>query len=80
MTDNLNVTINVYAVFDSAARMYYQPFYAQNDKLALRQFNAQLSRYPELAEDCSLYKIGEYRHSDAFISTCTPIKVGVDNE
>ena len=66
--------LNVYSIYDSAAKAYAQPFFMQNDALALRAFmdninsedghKSNLSVYPE---QFTLFKIGEYDDSTGMV-------------
>lgn len=56
--------MNVFTVYDSAARRYLEPFFAETVEVACRMFRAlvnkeghQFQRFPE---DYTLFHIGEY--------------------
>ena len=57
--------LNVYSIYDSAAKAYTQPFFMHNDGLAIRAFQDNvnskeennISKHPD---QFTLYKIGSY--------------------
>lgn len=70
---------NVYAIYDSKAEGYSQPFFCINDAIAGRMFgdacndeSADISRHPE---DYTLFKIGEWNSVEGKLSGCTPVAV-----
>ena len=66
--------LNVYSIFDSAAKAYTSPFFMHNDGLAIRAFqdnvNAEqennISKHPD---QFTLFKIGEFDDSTGEIKT-----------
>jgi hypothetical protein len=66
--------LNVYSLFDSAAKAYTQPFFAHNDGLAIRMFqdnvNSEqennISKHPD---QFTLFKIGEFDDATGEIKT-----------
>jgi hypothetical protein len=66
--------LNVYSIFDSAAKAYTSPFFMHNDGLAIRAFqdnvNAEqennISKHPD---QFTLFRIGEFDDSTGEIKT-----------
>jgi len=66
--------LNVYSIFDSAAKAYTAPFFMHNDGLAIRAFqdnvNAEqennISKHPD---QFTLFKIGEFDDATGEIKT-----------
>ena len=66
--------LNVYSIFDSAAKAYTNPFFMHNDGLAIRAFsdnvNAEqennISKHPD---QFTLFHIGEFDDSTGEITT-----------
>jgi hypothetical protein len=66
--------LNVYSIFDSAAKAYTSPFFMHNDGLAIRAFqdnvNAEqennISKHPD---QFTLFKIGEFDDATGEIKT-----------
>lgn len=73
--------LNVYSIYDSAAKAYATPFFMQNDGLAIRAFQSNvnskednnISKYPD---QFTLFKIGEYNDENAEIDPITPTSLG----
>lgn len=73
--------LNVYSIYDSAAKAYATPFFMQNDGLAIRAFQSNvnsneennISKYPD---QFTLFKIGEYNDENAEIEPITPASLG----
>lgn len=74
--------LQVYAIYDSKAKAFTQPFYAPNRDLACRYFangandpNLQLCKN---SEDFTLFYIGEWNDEDSsFKVILTPDPVGI---
>jgi len=69
------VKLQTYAIFDSKAAVFSQPYYAPNDEVAIRSFcstamdpSTNISRFPD---DFTLHHIAEY---DDELGTITPLK------
>jgi hypothetical protein len=66
--------LNVYSIFDSAAKAYTSPFFMHNDGLAIRAFqdnvNAEqennISKHPD---QFTLFKIGEFDDATGELKT-----------
>jgi len=74
--------MNVFTVYDSAARKYLEPFFAETVEVACRMFRAlvnkeghQFARFPE---DYTLFHLGEYDAETGYIVPLdTPHSLGV---
>lgn len=74
--------MNVFTVYDSAARLYLEPFFAETVEVALRMFRAlvtkeghQFNRFPQ---DYTLFHIGEYSRETGLIEPfMAPHSLGV---
>jgi hypothetical protein len=66
--------LNVYSIFDSAAKAYTNPFFMHNDGLAIRAFSDNvnseqennISKHPD---QFTLFRIGEFDDSSGEIKT-----------
>jgi hypothetical protein len=73
--------LNVYSIFDSAAKAYTQPFFMHNDGLAIRAFqdnvNAEqennISKHPD---QFTLFKIAEFDDATGQIEAISPRSLG----
>ena len=68
--------INVYAIHDSKAHSYLQPFFMHNDDLAIRSFTdasmnteSQFNQHPL---DYTLFHIGTYDDETSIITAVAP--------
>jgi hypothetical protein len=69
----------IYAVYDSKAEAYMQPFFLQNDAMAIRGFNDAANKDTPIAahpEDYTLFHIGEYSEIKGEITPKTPRALG----
>jgi len=73
--------MNVFTVYDSAARRYLEPFFAETVEVACRMFRAlvnkeghQFNRFPE---DYTLFHIGSYDEKAGELAAITPHSLGV---
>jgi len=73
--------MNVFTVYDSAARKYLEPFFAETVEVACRMFRAlvnkeghQFNRFPE---DYTLFHIGSYNDDEGQLSPISPHSLGV---
>lgn len=73
--------LNVYALLDTKAGYFGAPFYAQTHGEAMRicidaatDMRSTIARYPN---DFTLYAIGQYDNTTAFIKTEMPDPIGV---
>jgi len=73
--------MKVFTVYDSAARKYLEPFFAETVEVACRMFRAlvnkdghQFNRFPE---DYTLFHIGSYNDDEGQLSAITPHSLGV---
>lgn len=70
----------VYAILDAKLEAHSQPFFAQNDAMALRQFEqlandtqSNVNRYPE---DFSMHRVGKWQdHDGKLVPEKTPVKI-----
>lgn len=64
--------INMYVIFDKAAKMYNKPFYLLNEQIALRSAVDLLSTpgtdIYNNPEDFAMFKLGEYDDENATIT------------
>ena len=75
--------LNVYSIFDSAAKAYTSPFFMHNDGLAIRAFqdnvNAEqennISKHPD---QFTLFKLGEYDDKTGKVTPLeTPLSMAI---
>jgi len=73
--------MNCFTVYDSAARRYLEPFFAETVEVACRMFRSlvnkeghQFNRFPE---DYTLFHIGEYDAELGELTAMTPHSLGV---
>jgi len=69
--------LNVYTIYDDAAKAYMQPFMFQTDGLAVRAFQDNINsdksnNISEHPEQFTLFKVGEFDDSTGAISTYEP--------
>jgi len=72
----------VFTVYDSAARRYLEPFFADTVEVALRMFRAMVSKeghqFNRFPEDYTLFHIGDYDPTSGMLSTLlAPHSLGV---
>lgn len=56
-------SVGIFAIFDSKAEAYLQPFFSQNKATAIRAFSASIVKdqgFRDHAEDYTLFQIGEW--------------------
>lgn len=77
--DNYNNYLNIYAVYDSVADVFLQPYYMHDDKPAIRVFRdlqsdpeSQLSKHPD---DYELFVIGTYNYVTGVIFGTDPLRI-----
>lgn len=75
---------NVYAIFDTKADMFNQPFVFTTNGQAIRAFsdlaydkNTFVGRHPE---DYRLFKIGMFDDSTGLLESCRPEPLGMASE
>lgn len=76
------MTVEVFSVYDSAARLFMEPFHAPTIESAIRSFRHtvnhgqnQISRFPE---DYTLFHVGTFNQEDGQIVPLTaPANLGV---
>jgi hypothetical protein len=66
--------LNVYSIFDSAAKAYTNPFFMHNDGLAIRAFSDNVNSEQENniakhPDQFTLFRIGEFDDSTGEIKT-----------
>lgn len=75
--------INVYSMFDSAAQAFTQPFFLQNDGLAIRAFQDNINspepnNVSEHPDQFTLFRIAEYNDKTGIIDKLEkPISLGI---
>ncbi|QXP44311.1 MAG: nonstructural protein [Arizlama microvirus] len=76
--------IQTYAIYDTKARCFSQPFYAPNDEVALRMFQitagdpgSNLSKFPA---DFSLHHLAEYDDEIASFTQTQPRPLGLASQ
>lgn len=69
--------LNIYSIYDSAAKSYATPFFMPNDGLAIRAFSdnandgeSVISKHPD---QFVLYKIGQYNDQTAKLDHYDPL-------
>lgn len=71
----------IFTVYDSAARRYLQPFFAETVEVALRMFRQMVAKeghqFNKFPEDYTLFHIGEYFAETGVIAPMTPHSLGV---
>jgi hypothetical protein len=85
--------LNIYSVYDQCARAYNQPFYVQNDAMALRAFADNVNRddttINKTPEHFSLHCLGHFDDatgliepldSPQFIGSAMQVRTDVDQE
>lgn len=73
--------LNIYSIYDSAAKAYATPFFMQNDGLAIRAFQSNvnsneennISKYPD---QFTLFRVGEYDDENGLITSESPESLG----
>lgn len=72
--------LQAYAIYDSKAEAYMQPFFVRNDGEALRGFmdgmDNEQSPFHKWPQDYTLFKLGRYDDETGKIDACTPISLG----
>lgn len=76
------MNVQIFAVFDSKAQTFGQPFFCINENIALRSWReavndpaTQFCKYPE---DFSLFQLGEFNDQDAsFKLLQAPLNLGL---
>lgn len=77
------MTKQVFSVFDSATKLFLDPFFAQTIEEALRRFRAtvnhpEASQIKEYPEDYTLFHLGEYNlETGALLPLSSPHSLGV---
>lgn len=74
--------LQIFAVYDSKAEAFLQPYFTPNNNMALRAFshaaNNEDSDFCKFAADYTLFHIGDYETDTARISSLpTPKSLGV---
>ena len=77
--------LNIYSIYDSAAKAYMQPFFVQTNGIAIRLFtdnvnskdDNQVSKHPQ---HFTLFKIGEFDDQKGTIEPMTPEAVATGSE
>ena len=78
--------LNIYSIYDSAAKAYMSPFFMHNHGLAIRAFSDQVNSQQENQiknhpEQFTLFMIAEYNDQSGYITPLeTPAPLGKGNE
>lgn len=74
------MNIRIYAVYDSKAERYLQPFFTGSKGEAIRSItnvvNDPSHNFCTYAEDFTLFEIGEYNDQKGEISSTPPLSLG----
>jgi len=71
--------LQIYSVYDSKAEAYMNPFFLQNDAMAVRGFNDAANGESPIAKhpgDYTLFHIGEYSETKGELIPMTPRSLG----
>lgn len=52
--------MEMYSIKDTVTGLYSQPFFAQNQAAAIRQFDYLMQNAQMVAKDCQLYFVGDF--------------------
>ena len=73
--------LQMYSIFDQAAKAFAQPFFMHNDGLAIRAFqdnansaDSQIAKHPD---QFTLYNIGTYDDQTGQVDTVDPKSLGI---
>lgn len=69
--------LKAYAIYDTAANAFLQPFYMQNDGMAIRGFSDAINGNPESQiyqhpDHYSLYYVGEWNDTSGYLTPHDP--------
>lgn len=64
--------MEMYSIKDTVTGLYSQPFFAQNQAAAIRQFDYLMSNAQMVAKDCQLYYIGDFDSEQGFMLSGRP--------
>lgn len=74
--DDKKVKVIVYSIYDSVAKIFNQPFFMQNDDMAMRAFSdlkvdvkSMISYHPD---DYTLYQVGIFYPECGIMEGCDP--------
>lgn len=59
--------MEMYSIKDTVTGLYSQPFFAQNQAAAIRQFDYLMANAQMVAKDCQLYYIGDFDSEQGFM-------------
>lgn len=66
------MTVQLFTVYDAAARMYLEPFHAKTVEFALRQFRSTVEQgehmFAKYPEDYTLFLVGEFDCETAILT------------
>ena len=75
------MTLQIFTVFDSAANLFLQPFFAMTAEVAIRQFrelvNDTQHQFGKFPEDYTLFHIGEVDQETGQILSMEPRSLGI---
>jgi len=74
--------VNVFTVYDAAARRYLEPFFAETIEVACRMFRTLVNKdghlFARFPEDYTLFHLGEYDMETGYLHALeTPHSLGV---
>lgn len=64
--------MEMYSIRDTKTALFSQPFFAQNEASAKRQFDYLMLQAPMIAPDCGLYYVGAFDSETGAFSAVTP--------
>lgn len=59
---------HIYSIFDRKAKIYSEPFLAQNESVAKRKFFYLMSNATMVASDCELWYLGDFDNESGLIT------------
>ena len=76
--------LNIYAIYDSQAKAFTQPFFLHTDGMAVRAFqqniNQEESTLSKSPQDYTLFRIAEFDDSDGNIKAVSPENLGIGSK
>jgi len=73
--------VEIFTVYDSAARRYLEPFFAETQEVAMRMFrqlvNKEGHQFAKFPEDYTLFHLGTFNQESGLIDSGTPHSLGV---
>lgn len=62
----------IYSIYDRKAKIYSEPFLAQNNAVAQRRFQFLMQNSQMIADDCELHYLGTFDNSTGVIGSVEP--------